>query len=281
MSRAAMDRAEFERALRDKGRYYHIHHPFHVAMYEGRASREQIQGWVANRFYYQVNIPLKDAAILANCPDREVRREWIQRILDHDGAPGEAGGIEAWLRLAEAVGLEREQVLSEERVLPGVRFAVDAYVNFARPGALSDPRGTGTHAGYPAIQAGRVVEHARRDEHGLRTRTPAVPYGDPRAGLASGAGIMSLPSLDSVPMLRRGFRFQFEPAQDCHVLLYPEGMVKLNDSAGEILKLVDGRRDVAAIVAALRERFPEVPGIDEDILAFLEVAHAQFWIELQ
>lgn len=83
-------------------------------------------------FYYQVNIPLKDAAILANCPDREVRREWIQRILDHDGAPGEAGGIEAWLRLAEAVGLEREQVLSEERVLPGVRFAVDAYVNFAR-----------------------------------------------------------------------------------------------------------------------------------------------------
>ncbi len=94
MSRAAMDRAEFERALRDKGRYYHIHHPFHVAMYEGRASREQIQGWVANRFYYQVNIPLKDAAILANCPDREVRREWIQRILDHDGAPGEAGGIE-------------------------------------------------------------------------------------------------------------------------------------------------------------------------------------------
>ncbi len=132
MSRAAMDRAEFERALRDKGRYYHIHHPFHVAMYEGRASREQIQGWVANRFYYQVNIPLKDAAILANCPDREVRREWIQRILDHDGAPGEAGGIEAWLRLAEAVGLEREQVLSEERVLPGVRFAVDAYVNFAR-----------------------------------------------------------------------------------------------------------------------------------------------------
>ncbi|HBO7479285.1 pyrroloquinoline quinone biosynthesis peptide chaperone PqqD [Pseudomonas aeruginosa] len=87
---------------------------------------------------------------------------------------------------------------------------------------------------------------------------------------------MSLPSLDSVPMLRRGFRFQFEPAQDCHVLLYPEGMVKLNDSAGEILKLVDGRH-----VAALRERFPEVPGIDEDILAFLEVAHAQFWIELQ
>ncbi|MEX1828897.1 pyrroloquinoline-quinone synthase PqqC [Luteibacter sp. CQ10] len=128
----ALSRSDFEQALRDKGRYYHIHHPYHMAMYEGRATREQIQGWVANRFYYQVNIPLKDAAILANCPDRAVRREWIQRILDHDGAPGEGGGIEAWLKLAEAVGLDREQVLSQELVLPGVRFAVDAYVNFAR-----------------------------------------------------------------------------------------------------------------------------------------------------
>ncbi|WP_437884032.1 pyrroloquinoline-quinone synthase PqqC [Pseudomonas sp. LRF_L74] len=132
MSVSAMTPAEFEQALRAKGAYYHIHHPFHVAMYEGRASREQIQGWVANRFYYQLNIPLKDAAILANCPDREARREWVQRILDHDGSPDEEGGLEAWLQLAEAVGLGRERVLSTEMVLPGVRFAVDAYVNFAR-----------------------------------------------------------------------------------------------------------------------------------------------------
>lgn len=132
MSQTAMSPAEFEQALCAKGAYYHIHHPYHRAMYEGRATREQIQGWVANRFYYQVNIPLKDAAILANCPDRETRREWIQRILDHDGAHGEEGGIEAWLRLGEAVGLPREQLLSQELVLPGVRFAVDAYVNFAR-----------------------------------------------------------------------------------------------------------------------------------------------------
>ena len=132
MNDTPLSPAEFEQALRAKGALYHIHHPYHVAMYEGRATREQIQGWVANRFYYQVNIPLKDAAILANCPDRDIRREWLQRILDHDGAPGEDGGIEAWLRLAEAVGLDREQVLSQELVLPGVRFAVDAYVNFAR-----------------------------------------------------------------------------------------------------------------------------------------------------
>ncbi|EJM06687.1 pyrroloquinoline quinone (coenzyme PQQ) biosynthesis protein C [Pseudomonas sp. GM16] len=92
MTDTPMSPTEFEAALRAKGAYYHIHHPYHVAMYQGRATREQIQGWVANRFYYQVNIPLKDAAILANCPDREIRREWIQRLLDHDGAPGEDGG---------------------------------------------------------------------------------------------------------------------------------------------------------------------------------------------
>ena len=132
MQREPMSIAEFEQALRDKGRYYHIHHPFHVAMYDGSATREQIQGWVANRFYYQVCIPVKDAAILANCPDRDTRREWIQRIIDHDGEPGSEGGIEAWLRLGEAVGLDREVLLSQELVLPGVRFAVDAYVNFAR-----------------------------------------------------------------------------------------------------------------------------------------------------
>lgn len=123
---------EFEKRIRDMERFYHINHPYHVMMHEGTLSKEQIRGWVANRFYYQVNIPLKDAAILANCPDRDTRAQWVQRIIDHDGAPGEIGGIEAWLQLGEAVGLTREEVLSEEHVLPGVRFAVDAYVNFAR-----------------------------------------------------------------------------------------------------------------------------------------------------
>ncbi|XBS71486.1 pyrroloquinoline-quinone synthase PqqC [Acerihabitans sp. KWT182] len=123
---------DFEQALRDKGAYYHIHHPYHVAMQAGRATREQIQGWVANRFYYQTSIPLKDAAIMANCPHPEVRRKWVRRILDHDGHGDGDGGIEAWLRLGEAVGLRRELLLSDDMVLPGVRFAVDAYVGFAR-----------------------------------------------------------------------------------------------------------------------------------------------------
>jgi pyrroloquinoline-quinone synthase len=128
----AWSREEFEQQLRDKGRAYHIHHPFNVMLNSGRATPEQIRGWVANRFYYQISIPIKDAAILSNCDDRAVRRNWVQRILDHDGHGDDPGGIESWLRLAEATGLERSQVESLSEVLPGVRFAVDAYVNFAR-----------------------------------------------------------------------------------------------------------------------------------------------------
>ncbi len=123
---------EFESRLRAKEQCYHIHHPFQVAMNSGQCTKEQVQGWVLNRFYYQIMIPIKDGAVLSNMPDKEHRRLWIQRILDHDGEEGDEGGIAAWIALAEAVGLSREQVLSLNGVTPGVRFAVDAYVNFAR-----------------------------------------------------------------------------------------------------------------------------------------------------
>jgi pyrroloquinoline-quinone synthase len=125
-------REEFEQKLRDKEKYYHINHEFHILMNTGKLDKPAIQGWVANRFYYQTTIPIKDAAIMANCPDRDARRKWVQRIIDHDGEEGEEGGIEAWLQLGEAVGLTREELLSYEHVLPGVRFAIDAYLNFAR-----------------------------------------------------------------------------------------------------------------------------------------------------
>ncbi len=126
------DTESFIGALRAQSQRYHSRHPFHAVMNEGRLSRQQIQGWVANRFYYQENIPRKDAAILSNCPDPAVRRRWIRRIVDHDGQhPGE-GGIDAWLRLGEAAGLTREEVQDHRHIVPGVRFAVDAYVTFAR-----------------------------------------------------------------------------------------------------------------------------------------------------
>jgi len=128
----AWTRKEFEEKLKEKGRLYHIHHPFQVNMNSGKSNKAQIQGWVANRFYYQTTIPIKDASIMANCSERDVRRQWMQRILDHDGVDGDDGGIEAWLRLGESVGMSRQEILSQEHVLPGVRFACDAYLNFAR-----------------------------------------------------------------------------------------------------------------------------------------------------
>jgi pyrroloquinoline-quinone synthase len=138
VSIAAGERAEtwsgeelVERLRRLGARYHHLH-PFHVRMDAGELSREELQRWVANRFYYQRSIPIKDAAILSNCPDTEVRRVWVQRIIDHDGTSGGGGGIESWLRLGEALGVGREELESERRVLPGVRYAVDAYVSFAR-----------------------------------------------------------------------------------------------------------------------------------------------------
>lgn len=124
---------EFTARLRAVGEHgYHDQHPFHVLMNNGQLDAPSLRGWVANRFYYQTQIPIKDAAILSNCPERDIRRAWIQRILDHDGSEGDEGGIEKWLRLGEASGLIREEMLAQTHLLPGVRYAVDAYVNFCR-----------------------------------------------------------------------------------------------------------------------------------------------------
>ncbi len=111
---------------------YHDKHPFHIRMHRGELNENQLRGWILNRFFYQKSLPIKDALILSKLPSREDRRRWLQRIIDHDGRQGEEGGIEAWLRLGEAAGLTREEMTDEQRILPGVRFAVDSYVNFCR-----------------------------------------------------------------------------------------------------------------------------------------------------
>jgi pyrroloquinoline-quinone synthase len=129
-----LDRTDFMERLRAVGaRRYHDKHPFHLRMHEGSLAREHVRLWVANRYYYQKCIPIKDAAILSNLPDRDMRRRWIQRIIDHDGtiAAG-GGGIELWFALARAVGLDESALRCESLVQPGTRFAVDAYVTFAR-----------------------------------------------------------------------------------------------------------------------------------------------------
>ena len=119
-------------ALRSFSGSYYANHPFHDLMHEGQLTRRQLQGWVANRLAYQRAIPRKDAALLSNCPDAAVRREWLQRIVDHDGTEPGTGGIEMWIRLGEALGVPREEMDDERHVLPGVRFATEAYVTFCK-----------------------------------------------------------------------------------------------------------------------------------------------------
>jgi pyrroloquinoline-quinone synthase len=119
-------------ALRAFSTSYYANHPFHQLMHEGRLTPRQLQGWVANRLAYQRAIPRKDAAIISNCPDPAVRRQWIQRIIDHDGLEAGTGGIELWIRLGEALGVPREEMEDERHVLPGVRFAAEAYVTFCK-----------------------------------------------------------------------------------------------------------------------------------------------------
>lgn len=123
--------------LRSFSTSYYANHPFHQLMHQGRLTPRQLRGWVANRLAYQRAIPRKDAAIISNCSDPDVRREWMQRIVDHDGSKptdpkGSPGGIEMWIRLGEALGVPREEMEDERHVLPGVRFAAEAYVTFCK-----------------------------------------------------------------------------------------------------------------------------------------------------
>jgi pyrroloquinoline-quinone synthase len=135
--RAPLPRQDFIEWLRREGASrYHDHHRYHVLMHEGKLTRVQLQQWVLNRYYYQTRIPIKDAIIVSKSDDPAFRRMWIRRIHDHDGAAEGEGGLEMWLRLAEGVGLGREEVASCRSVLPGVRFACDAYVDLVRDRSL-------------------------------------------------------------------------------------------------------------------------------------------------
>jgi pyrroloquinoline-quinone synthase len=124
---------ELEAALRSVGaRRYHNLHPFHKLLHGGKLEKPQVQAWALNRFYYQSMIPRKDAALLSNMESRELRHEWRHRYLEHDGFGDDEGGIERWLRLTDALGLSRDDVLSTKGILPGTRFAVEAYLHFVR-----------------------------------------------------------------------------------------------------------------------------------------------------
>jgi len=122
-----------EAALRAVGaERYHDLHPFHDLLHGGHLDKGQVQAWALNRYCYQAAIPRKDASLIGRCEDRELRREWLHRVMDHDGAEGDGGGIERWLVLTDGLGLDRSYVMSQAGALATTKFAVEAYVHFVR-----------------------------------------------------------------------------------------------------------------------------------------------------
>ncbi|MER6949771.1 pyrroloquinoline-quinone synthase PqqC [Nonomuraea sp. NPDC000554] len=175
------------RAVPEK-RYHHLH-PFNQRMHAGGLSRDELRGWILNRFHYQRHIPIKDAYVLAKLETPELRRMWLRRIQDHDGVrPGE-GGIERWLRLGEAAGLDRGLLLSGEGVLPGVRLAVDGYVNLCRNGStLEAVAASLTELFAPDLMRTRIAAFERHypwiDQDGLRYFQIRVTQGRQDSGEA-------------------------------------------------------------------------------------------------
>lgn len=168
---------------------YHDKHPFHRRLVAGELNRAQVQAWIANRYYYQRAIPVKDAAILSYLPSAAHRREWICRITDHDGTEGVEGGTAMWLALARAAGLDEKLVKSERLVAPGSRFAVDAYVNFARTRPwIESVASSLTELFGPPVMANRIeaiiANYPWLDPAGLAYFRKRIPLAQRDAGVA-------------------------------------------------------------------------------------------------
>ena len=295
---------EFETRLRRVGtERYHDKHPFNLRMHAGLLSRDELQTWVRNRYYYQTRIPVKDSAILGKSGDSAFRREWVQRLHDHDGrAPGE-GGLVLWLRLAEAVGLAREEVEGLHFVLPGVRRTCDAYVDLVeRADLLVAVAASLTELFAGNIMVDRIAAFERHypwvDAEGLayfRSRTTAAPR-DAAYGLAFVAEHARthedqqrcIDALERKCEILWGLLDAVEAAHRCphlapHAMLredkerpgnllavLPERGVRINESGREILELCDGVRSSNAIATMLRERHPDIEHLGSEVHEFLD-----------
>jgi pyrroloquinoline-quinone synthase len=293
---------ELEARLRAIGaERYHDKHPFNLRMHQGMLRPDEIRTWVRNRYYYQTRIPLKDGTILTKSEDPAFRREWIRRIHDHDGrAPGE-GGLELWLALAEAVGLDRAEVASCRRVLPGVREACDDYVRFVESndllasvassltelfaGDIMQVRIAAFEKHYPWIgEAGlryfrsRTVQAPRDAEQGLRfVREHACSEQEQArclAALERKCEILwrLLDAVDAAgrrPRLAPAAELRRDPIEGRSLVVLPERAVKLEPSALEILELCDGERSADAVAEELHRRHPDEPELEADVHDFL------------
>jgi len=297
----APEAGEFEARLRAIGaERYHHRHPFNLRMHAGVLSRDELRSWVANRYYYQTRIPLKDGLILAKSGDPAFRRGWIGRIHDHDGTAEREGGLALWLALARAVGLDAERVASLADVLPGVRRACDAYVEFvASHDLLESVASSLTELFAGDIMGERIAAFEKRypwvDADGLRyfrSRTVQAPS-DARYGLAfvleharceadrerCAAALErkceilwslldAVEAAHAAPAFARAAQPRLDDPEPLVVL--PERAVKLGGSAREILALVDGKRTAIEIAAELRDRHSEIAHVADDVHDFLD-----------
>jgi len=277
---------------------YHDQHPFNLRMHAGALTPDELRRWVRNRYYYQTRIPIKDGVILAKSEDREFRRSWIRRIADHDGDAQREGGLELWLKLADAVGLDRREVASLRNVLPGVRRACDAYVELvtssdllasvaaslteARAGTLLGLRAAAfeKHYGWiaPAGLAyfrSRTTQAPRDAAEGMafvlaHARTPADAERC-AAALARKCEILWA-LLDAVEW--GGTKPRLAPAAQLRenepLVVLPERAVKLTGSGREILAACSGTRSIEEVAAFLRARHPDAENVERDCYEFLE-----------
>jgi len=298
-SSARVDPGALERrlhALLDER--YHDKHPFNLRMHAGALRPDELRRWVRNRYYYQTRIPIKDGVILAKSEDREFRRSWIRRITDHDGDARHEGGLELWLKLADAVGLDRREVASLRNVLPGVRRACDAYVELvtgsdllasvaaslteSRAGALLGLRAAAFEKHYGWIAPEGLAYFRSRTEQAPRDAAEGMAYvlahaSSPAdaercvAALAKKCEILWA-LLDAVewggtkPRLARSAQLR---AGEGMVVL-PERAVRLTGSGREILGACDGSRSVEEVAASMRSRHPDAENVERDCYEFLE-----------
>lgn len=283
---------EFVAAIYDVGKnFYHDKHPLHRRMYQGKLSKEEIQGWVANRFYYQTQIPIKDGLILSKSNDKEVRREWIHRITDHDGDKDNRGGIEMWLDLAEAVGLDRQETADLKLLLPNAKAAVDSYAEFVMGHPLFECVAVSlTELFASRIHKSRIDSWPEHypwvDKQGytyFRDRLTRSPP-DAAWGLEFVKEAATTPDLqrrareavlykcnllwDLATAIEEGFsperkawkpklskkaRLRFDEIEQVDFVLLPEKGLKLTENSAEIVKRCDGEHTRSEIIAGLQE----------------------------
>jgi pyrroloquinoline-quinone synthase len=289
--------------LRSEGeKRYHDRHRYHVLMHEGKLSRVQLQQWVLNRYYYQTRIPIKDALIVSKSEDPGFRRMWIRRIHDHDGETEGEGGLAMWLRLADGVGLEREEVASCRSVLPGVRTACDSYVELVRSRSLVEAVASSlTEFFAPDLMTKRIlaweqhypwvdpamlayfrsrVPRARRDSEeaiAFVTRhatTPELQDACVAALIHKTEVLWKL--LDSVysayvsPRLAAKAKLRYDRKADRTMLLYPEKGLVLNATAADVATLCTGEHTVADIVGQLSAKYNQDAAIvQKEVIALL------------